>query len=347
MHTPPSQPGLTNTLLAETQQLKAAWQRHNTAFLDTYLVRDVEDPRINIQSILTRHCLIRTLFHDRYAVIMEHELYFAMAVNWLLTLLKSLPSRQAVHDQIADILHTLLAEENTPDTSVTVPPFIAAAFGKLAFPNYIGDLLMWVPRELDDECIPDYQLNRFRWIWAQTLAAEQAPPLRVIEPACGSANDYRFWDDYGLTPFLRYTGFDLSEKNIRNAKARFPDVDFRVASVFDIPAQDKTCHLCVVHDLFEHLSPEGIDRAIAEIGRVTAQKACLHFFNMDDAPEDAIRKKGEYYWNRLSCETMHKRLEPAAAGIEQCRLNTWLNDRFAYPHYYNSHAFTLHVQMNG
>ena len=88
---------LSDVLREDNRRLNAAWQRHDAAFLDTYLVRGVEDPRINIQSILTRHFLIGELFAQRYAVIMDHELYFALTVNWLWGLLKSRRLRNAIH----------------------------------------------------------------------------------------------------------------------------------------------------------------------------------------------------------------------------------------------------------
>ena len=42
----------------ETERLKKSWMRYDRATLRDYLVQDVEDPRINVQSILTRHFLI-------------------------------------------------------------------------------------------------------------------------------------------------------------------------------------------------------------------------------------------------------------------------------------------------
>ena len=344
MEIPPPKSALSETLLAETQHLQAAWQRHDARFLDTYLVQDVEDPRINIQSILTRHFLIRGLFQDRYAAIMEHELYYALLIHWLLGLLKSQQPRHDVHMQLSTILDELLIDSEKHNSSA-VPAFITDAFKKLTFPNYVSNLLMWVPRDDDDALMPAYLLNTFERIWAETLAGEQASPLRVIEPACGSANDYRFLERYGLGRFLHYTGFDLCAKNIRNAKNRFPAVDFRVGSVFEIQTDDKTYDTCFVHDLFEHLSPEGISRAVAEISRVTTRKACLHFFNMAEMENDVIEKKDDYYWNRLSVESMRKRFGLPVACIESHHLLYWLNACFVYPHYYNKYAYTWQIHF--
>lgn len=238
-----------------------------------------------------------------------------------------------------EVLNDLLTVNET-GVSAAVPSFIAEAFGRLAFPSYVSDLLKWVPRDDDVELIPDYLLNTFQHTWAEILESEQASPVSVMEAGCGSANDYRYLACYGLSRFLCYTGFDLAEKNISNAKQRFSDTDFRVASVFEIPAEDKTYDYFFVHDLFEHLSEEGMERAILEIKRVTTKKACFHFFNMSDAQADEIRWNGNYYWSRLSCQTMSKRLELLASGIDHRHIDSWLKDSFAYPHYHNKYAYS-------
>ena len=66
----------------ETDGLERSWGRHDQEVLRSYLVQDVEDPRINIQSILTRHFLIERLFGERFAELMEQELRFGLVVNW-------------------------------------------------------------------------------------------------------------------------------------------------------------------------------------------------------------------------------------------------------------------------
>jgi len=81
---------LENRFRQETENLKKSWMRYDRATLRDYLVRDVEDPRINVQSILTRHFLIERLFGKRFDPLAQHELRFALVVNWLLDLQKKL-----------------------------------------------------------------------------------------------------------------------------------------------------------------------------------------------------------------------------------------------------------------
>ncbi len=341
---PLSKSRLSETLSAETSELRQSWGIHSQEFLNSYLVQDVEDPRINIQSVLSRHFLIRQLFHDYDCDHhMEHELRYALTANWLLELRKSPIRQHEINDQINEILETLMDDNST--NSVDVPKFLNDTFRQLSFPNYVSDLLSWMPQGDCEEKMPDYLLNTFQEIWAQTLEPEKVRPISVIEPACGSANDYRFFCSFGVAPFLRYTGFDLSEKNICNSKAMCPSADFRVGNVFDISAGDKVYEYCFVHDLLEHLSAEGIERAVGEICRVTSKKICIHFFNMDNSDEHKIQKMGNYYWNRLSKRQLLETFGNTVEKIEMIHIDTFLKDAFSYPNTHNKHAWTWIIDL--
>lgn len=58
-------------LRLETERLTRSWMRHGRNTLRNYLVQDVQDPRINVQSILTRHFLIEYLFGSEFEPLME------------------------------------------------------------------------------------------------------------------------------------------------------------------------------------------------------------------------------------------------------------------------------------
>ncbi len=72
---------MTDSLSAETANLRLAWKSKTRERLRTYLVEGIQDPRTNIQSILTRHFLIEKLFGDRFAEIESNELRHAMRLN--------------------------------------------------------------------------------------------------------------------------------------------------------------------------------------------------------------------------------------------------------------------------
>ena len=67
------------SLRLETEKLVRSWIQYDAPFLRDYLVADVEDPRINVQSILSRHFLIATLFGEKVRELVLHELRFAAA----------------------------------------------------------------------------------------------------------------------------------------------------------------------------------------------------------------------------------------------------------------------------
>src|SRR4030042_1036327 len=266
---------LENRFKLETERLKKSWMRYDRATLHDYLVRDVEDPRINVQSILTPHFLIERLFGKRFDSLMEQELRFSLVMNWLLGLQKKLIKA----DQLHAVLDALLAGEKEIE-GLEIPPYISETFAMLAVPNYMCDLLCWAPVETAEAPIPEYLISTFQVIWSEVLAGEQSQRISVLEPACGSANDYRFIKNFGIARLIDYTGFDLCEKNILNPSQMFPDACFEGGNVLEIEAADGTYDYCFVQDLFEHLSIEAMEAAIAEICRVTRKAICAGFFNM-------------------------------------------------------------------
>ena len=76
--------------------------------------------------------------------------------------------------------------------------------------------------------------------WASILHEQVTKPCVVLEPACGSANDYRSLAACGLAAKVHYRGFDLCPKNIENANRDYPQAAFEVGNIFDIPASDKS-----------------------------------------------------------------------------------------------------------
>lgn len=289
-------------LQAETKALRRAWERHEAAFLRDYLVAGVEDPRLNAQSVLTRHFLLGCVFGDRFAALREAELRFAAALNWLL-------SRR---DELADPdaragLRFGLERDAENVEGLVIPRFVRLLWRSLPMradevevPHYLDALLR------DETALPDL-LNTpcaatFAGLWRDRLERETSArqPLPVLEVACGSANDYRALVAYGLARWLDYTGLDLSPKNIANARARFPEARFAVGNVLALDAGDRAFDCVIAHDLFEHLSPEALPVAVAECCRVARHAACLGCFSAAERAEHIIRPTGDYHWNTLS-----------------------------------------------
>ncbi len=332
----------------ETDGLARSWMRHDQRTLRDYLVQGVEDPRINVQSILTRHFLIERLFGKRFGEVMNQELRFALVVNWLLKLIKASVSPWQLHELLDGLL-----EGQREAEGLEIPAFLSQIFASLSLPNYICDLLSWAPVETTDVPITEYLMNTFGAIWRELLQREQPGHISVLEPACGSANDYRFIDTYGISRLLDYHGFDLCEKNIRNAQGMFPQACFAMGNVLEIAAPDKTFDYCFVHDLFEHLSVEAMELAITEICRVTRQDICIGFFNMHETDEHSVKSVGNYHWNKLSLartkalfqKHARRTSDGHAAVFDAIHIDTFLMSQFGYCDYHNKNAYTLVVRM--
>ena len=324
----------------ETEHLIESWMHYDRQMLRDYLVRDVEDPRINVQSILTRHFLIEHLFGERFNDLMEHELRFGLVMNWVIGLQKKLVRA----DQLNVVLDSLLAGEDEAE-GLEIPPYISETFAALMLPNYMCDLFSWAPVETTEVPIPEYLMSTFQAIWREVLAGEQSQRISVLEPACGSANDYRFIEAFGIARLINYAGFDLCEKNIRNAKQMFPDACFKVGNALEIEAEDGAFDYCFVHDLFEHLSVEAMETAITEICRVTRRSICAGFFNMYDGKRHIVKKVDQYYWNKLSMTETKAIFDRQASTVQIFHIDTFLRLKFRCDDTHNKGAYTLIVSI--
>jgi ubiquinone/menaquinone biosynthesis C-methylase UbiE len=272
------------SLHRETADLKFAWASKTPEKLRSYLVSGIQDPRSNMQSILTRHHLIRRLFGSRFEPLQRQELAHAMRLN---------------SDRVDQ-------------------------------------------RTTSDELKTEFQRR-----WQAALAHAEAASISVLEAACGSANDYRFLHAYGVARFLQYSGFDLSDANIANARDMFPDVDFRVGNVFDIPRRDDSVDCVVAFDLFEHLSLEGLEAAIDEVCRVARRGLVLNFFNIEDVSEHVPNPVAErrYHWNTLSLKKITALLAARSRAMEIVHVHGMLCEAFRSHGAYDSFLDDLNPNL--
>jgi SAM-dependent methyltransferase len=171
--------------------------------------------------------------------------------------------------------------------------------------------------------------------------------LSLLEPGCGSANDYRFVESYGLGSLLDYTGFDLCAKNIANAQALFPRARFEVGNVFEIDAPDRSFDICLSHDLFEHLSPAGLEVAIRQVCRVTRRSLCIGFFQMDEIGEHVIRPTEKYHWNLLSAGRMRELFASQGFAAQVAHIGTFLRQQIGCDNTHNPNAYTFFLDRLG
>lgn len=337
----------------ETRQLERSWERHDSDWLRDYLVAGVEDPRINLASVFSRHCILWMLTGARFQALMNAEYDFSAALNGMLRL-----RRQAGDEDACRAV--LFALQRGADNAEGIP-----------VPHYLGRIFRQLPRTVEGVRVPNYLeailtapvpapsagldpavLNTFCALWRGLL--EGAPEgsvsgwdhgakkrLRVVEAACGSANDYRFLEACGLARRIHYTGFDLSAKNIANARRLFPGVHFEVGNVFEISAPNQSADLCLVHDLFEHLSPRGLQAALREVCRITRRRLCAGFFNVDEIPEHEVRPVESYFCNTLSRARLCEGLEAAGFRVQVFYASAFLREQTGCDQVHNPNACTL------
>jgi SAM-dependent methyltransferase len=336
-------------LQTETEKLVQSWARHQPGMLRDYLVSGVEDPRLNLQSILTRHFVIRGLTAEPPAQLMEQEVRFSAAMNLLLRMRPSV----RVEDDAALLLHALRSGadnfEGTP-----IPGFLTTMFRELprntpqgVVPNYLADFLArFDPERSWDFGQPGTVLETFAPLWWSALKCLRDVAIRkpVLEAACGSANDYRWLDAYGFARHIDYAGFDLCAANIENACQLFPGVPFAVGNVFQIPSNDRAYDLCFTHDLFEHLSPEGIEVAAAELCRVTRWGLSIGFFNMEDRESHQIEPYEDYHWNKLSAGQMKDCFEQHGFLVRMIHIGTFFREQTGCDAAHNPNAWTFWLE---
>lgn len=317
--------------------------KHDKGMLRDYLVADVEDPRINLQSILTRHFLANALFKERFQDLAQAELFFGAGMNWLLAAAKV----AGTVESMAEIAHALNVGAGNCEFG-SIPHSIQALYhslparvGELTIPNYVNECLANIRFNDQTPVLPESVLNTFQQLWIKALEGAQAPLLTVFEPACGSANDYRFLKSFGLAQFLDYTGIDICEKNIVNARELFPDTRFQTGNVFEIAADASAFECVYVHDLLEHFSPDGIDCAVSELCRVTKRSICLHFFNMEENESDVINPIEDYHWNLLSMDRMRERFQSHGFDSQVLNIGVFQQRSLGFETTHNPRAYTF------
>ena len=288
----------------EEAKLRGVWSRYSPELLEVYLVSGYQDPRLNAQSILARHTLVRALFGSRFEDLMRQELAHAVELN--------------------DAIRLRAKELGVPLTATMNRERLALV------------------REVM-EVVAD-RMDLFAERWRQALAAEVAPPpLRVMEFACGSANDYRAFADYGIARFLDYTGIDLNKTNIANAKLRFPDVDFRVGSILSLTEPDASVDYVFGFDILEHLSLQAMDTVLESAVRMARRGLYFAFFRMDGQPEHQEEPRGQYHYNLLSAPAMRRYMQERYSRVQLIHIASMLKDEYGFPysHEYNRRAYSL------
>ena len=163
----------------------------------------------------------------------------------------------------------------------------------------------------------------------------------MLEYACGSANDYRSFADYGIARFLDYTGVDITEANIKNARQEFPDVDFRVGSVISLPEADRSVDYVIGFDILEHLSLAAMDQALGDAIRICRRGIYFAYFLMEEIPEHVAHPVRNYHRNQLSAPLIRQRMARAFDTVQLINIPKMLQDDYNCSYNMLQRAYSL------
>jgi len=90
---------------------------------------------------------------------------------------------------------------------------------------------------------------------------------RVLDLGCGPASLWPLWKRH-LRESGALIGVDISEGMINECKRLFADDDFRVGSVFEIPAESGSIDLIIASSVLHHIPEKDLPEALQEMDRV-------------------------------------------------------------------------------
>ncbi len=95
---------------------------------------------------------------------------------------------------------------------------------------------------------------------------------RILDLGCGNGRVYEFFKDYGIT----YYGLDISEKLINIAKKKYPEPNFKVGNMINLPYENNFFDTVWMIASFHHLrdKKERI-QTLKEIKRVLKENGIL------------------------------------------------------------------------
>ena len=324
----------TRQIALEDELLASAWERYPAQHLDDYLVRGVEDPRINAQSILTRGLILDILFPGRFTREIDSEIRFGVVLTWILRELESHRDRSRLLEDIANG-----ADSSIPGIVTETYCWLQVAGAPVA--DYITQALNFQNPDDPAQLLNPVTLDTFMEFWRSHLPDCNQPRPSILEVACGSANDYRFLCASGISDHINYEGIDISEKNVANALRRHPEARFVQGSILSSGIADASFDYVFAHDLIEHLSPSAMDRAVEEMARMSRREVWIHLFRATEDCDHIIAPEPPYHWNTISTSLLSRQFSANGFDTEVLFVGKWLSGKFSIGEHYNPRAATL------
>lgn len=299
---------MSNEFIAkETENLIKQWESYDQNLLSDYLVKSFQDPRINPQSLLARHELIDIIANGELRSLGHAELKWAFDANRILR------DYETTHNVS---VHKLSASQrNIPEN--------------ILYEALYEDLLSESQKQWEKK-------------WTNSLSSyiTEEPKLRVLEAACGAANDYRFFKNYGLDRLVDYKGFDLNITNVATSQKNYPEAQFVRGNILTIEEQDKSWDVVVMHDIFEHLHIDACYIAMKEVFRVAKRRLIVTYFSMAEIDDHKIKPVKYYHWNVLSRSKIEEFWKSLGAQVDSIHIST-IGAHFGFSDFHNPKAYTF------
>jgi SAM-dependent methyltransferase len=328
---------VTTNFETESENLRNAWLRHPPEFLDSYLIQGVENPCINPQSITLRHLIVDALFPGAHRELAEQEMLYSACVCATIA---------AAGCGMFDPFTAALEGEPGADAIFPLPQFLKDLRDKKpALPFSLRSV--W--QQILQSILNSYNsfTSPFESLWRERLRSTIATRPKMLEVACGSANDYRYFERFGLAKFIDFTGVDICATNIANARRRCPAGTFLEADALALPFPDQSFDFFCTFDLFEHLSLAAMRQALREAVRVTRRTLWLSFFQLEDRAEHLEVPSPPYYLNILSAGQLLEELTSLGCTATVIDLPAECSRKFPGCQHYNPRARIIAARVRG
>ena len=118
-------------------------------------------------------------------------------------------------------------------------------------------------------------------------------------------------------------------------------MNFAVGDACTLEFEDESFDLVCAFDLYEHLSPSGLEKALSETLRVAKDEVWISFFNAEDRTAHQFEEVGDYHWNLLSLGQLGASIGRAGFEVDSISVSHELERRFPDYGHYNSEAYLL------
>lgn len=138
------------------------------------------------------------------------------------------------------------------------------------------------------------ETRRYLWDDLKPLKKYCKDGFKVLDLGCGSGRLYHLFEDF---QDLTYVGVDQSEEQIKIAKEKFPNADFRVGEMTTLPFADNEFDVLYCIATFHHLPDEKSRiKALQEMKRVLKPGSYILMtnWNLHSDKAQKLAQKGKF-----------------------------------------------------